>query len=88
VRSTPANGRWEKAVERLRDAGKLEGSPRDIGALIKEVPADVLEECEHEIRDILFRHFWPQISRGITAGLAEWYKEQLTQAQFQGGVDE
>lgn len=74
--------RWEKAVERLRDAGKLEGSPRDIGALIKEVPADVLVECEHEIKNALFKHFWPQIQRGVTAGLPEWYKERLAAQQF------
>jgi len=29
--------RWEKAVQHLREAGKLENSPKDIGALIKEI---------------------------------------------------
>lgn len=74
------NARWEKAVQHLRDSGIIEGSPRDIGALIKEVPEDVLKECRGEIMDKLMAHFWPQIKRGITAGLPEWYKESLAKS--------
>jgi hypothetical protein len=74
--------RWEKAVERLRDAGELEHSPRDIGKLITAVPTDVREECEHEIKDILFSYFWPAIKRGTSRGLAEWYKARLAESQF------
>lgn len=75
--------RWEKAVQHLRDEGKLECSPRDIGALIREIPIDVLKECEDEIKDRLFKHFWPKVRRGITAGLPEWYKEQLAASAFE-----
>lgn len=74
--------RWEKAVQHLRDAGNLEDSPRDIGALIREVPEDVLKECRHEIEKKLFEHFWPHICRGITTGLPEWYKERLAKSAF------
>jgi hypothetical protein len=74
--------RWRKSVQHLREAGKLEGSPRDIGSLIKEVAADVRAECEDEIKDALFRHFWPKIQRGITHGLPDWYKAELAGAQF------
>jgi ATP-dependent RNA circularization protein (DNA/RNA ligase family) len=35
---TPA--RWAKAVQHLREAGTLEGSPRDIGPLIKEAQVE------------------------------------------------
>lgn len=72
---TPA--RWSKAVQHLEEAGRLEGSPRDIGNLFIEVPHDVKEEFEEEIKERLFKSVWPHISRGITAGMAEWYKEQL-----------
>lgn len=78
---TPA--RWAKAVQHLRDEGRLEGSPRDIGALFKEVPGDVQKECEEEMKAMLFRWAWPRVQRGITAGLAEWYKEQLLASQFE-----
>lgn len=74
--------RWRKAIEHLRDAGKLEGSPRDIGALVKEVPADVRKECEEEIKDQLFKWAWPSIQRMAIRGLPEWYKGTLLAGQF------
>jgi hypothetical protein len=80
--------RWDKAIQHLREAGELEGTPRDIGKLFKEVPADVLKECGDEIKDALFKHFWKAISRGITAGLAEWYKNKLIEGEFGGPDDE
>jgi hypothetical protein len=75
--------RWLKAVQHLRDAGKLNDSPTDIGSLIKEVTQDTLTECRDEIADALFKWGWKQIARGITAGLPERYKEQLLQKQFE-----
>lgn len=74
--------RWRKGVQHLREAGQLEGSPRDIGKLVKAIPADVLEECEDEIKEALFRHFWPKIQRGITHRMPDWYKAQLAEQQF------
>ena len=80
---TPA--RWNKAIQHLRDSGELEQSPRDIGRLIKEIPNDVLKECEDEIKEILFKYYWQQIRRGIIAGFPEWYKQELTQLAFEEG---
>lgn len=80
---TPA--RWHKAVQHLKEAGKIEDSPKDIGALMKEVPADIKKECEAEIRDLLFSHYWPKIARFVAAGLPEWYKEELLKKQFSVG---
>lgn len=80
--------RWEKAVERMRDAGMLEGSPRDIGSLMKEIPADVKLECEHEIAAALFKFFWPQIERGVRSGFPEWYKQRLVAQQFAPDANE
>lgn len=82
---TPA--RWEKAVYRLRDEGKLEGTPRDIGGLIKSVWPDIVEECQEDIKDELWKHFSKQISRGVVAGLPEWYKQRLLHQQFEDGPD-
>lgn len=78
---TPA--RWNKAIQHLRDRGELDESPRDIGNLMREVGQDVLRECEGEIKDILFEHYWKQIQRGITSGLPEWYKQELAQSAFE-----
>lgn len=77
---TPA--RWDKAIFHLRDAGKLEGSPRYIGMLLKEIPEDILKECEGEIKDALFAHFWPAIRRGVIAGFPEFYKVKLAESTF------
>lgn len=77
---TPA--RWQKAVQHLRDAGELQDSPKDIGPLMKEVNKDVLKEEEEAIKTFLFKYFWPKISRGLTAGLPEWYKQLLLEGAF------
>jgi len=83
IETYKTDARYQKAVQHLREAGKLEGSPRDIGLLICEVPADILKEYEAEIRDALFKHYWPTIQRGVTAGLAEWYKDELAKLAFE-----
>lgn len=77
IESYATERRWEKAVERMRDDGRLLGEPKDIGPLIGEVAKDVLEECGDEIRDALMKYFWKQIAKGVTNGLAEWYKGRL-----------
>ena len=84
-----SEARWQKAVQHLRERGELEDSPRDIGKLFKEVPVDLLKECKDEIMAILFDWAWKRsLSRSITAGLAEWYKDELAKAQFkvEGGA--
>jgi hypothetical protein len=75
--------RWVKAVQHLRDAGKLHDEPADIGLLFQEVPLDIKKECEAEIKEALFSWAWPRISRATTAGLAEFYKDLLLKKQFE-----
>lgn len=77
---TPA--RWNKAIQHLRDEGELQGSMRDIPALLKEVSQDTEKECAEEIKDALYKHFWPKIQRGIISGLPEHYKDVLAQSAF------
>lgn len=71
--------RWQKAVQHLRERGELEGAPRDIGALVREVQADVLAEEADAIRDALFAEFKDGLLRGVVRGLPEWYKQQLAE---------
>jgi hypothetical protein len=77
------NARWNKAVIHLKERGALEGSPRDIGNLMKEVPEDVLKECVDEIKKDLFDWAWPQLRRTMIKGLPEWYKEELLKKAFE-----
>lgn len=74
--------RWQKALQHLTEAGQIEGSPRDIGLLMKEVPTDIEKECEAEMRDKLWEWAWPHISRGVIRGIPDWYKGKLLEQQF------
>lgn len=74
--------RWKKAVQHLRDAGDLTNSLQDIGPLMKAIPADIVNECDEEIKLALFKWAWPQISRKVTAGFPQWYKNELARLQF------
>lgn len=77
---TPA--RWNKAIQHLRDDGKLEDSPRDIGMLLKEINVDILKECEQEIKDKLWKWAWSKLSRELVNGFPAFYKEELMKRQL------
>lgn len=83
IQAYKTEARWAKTVQRLRDEGKLENDPRDIGPLMKELMADLSKECKDDAADALIKHFWPAIQRGAAAGFAEWYKERLLQSAFE-----
>ena len=81
--------RWKKAVQSVRDAGELAEEPKDIGKLILAVKEDILKECADEIKETLYAWAKDQVLRGATAGLPEWYKDQLfrQQAEQTGDVE-
>ena len=74
--------RWQKAIQHLRERGEIEDSPRDIGKLFKEIPADIQKECEEEIKERLWKWAWPHVQRGAMHGFPEWYKDELLKKQF------
>lgn len=78
---TPA--RWEKAVQHLREAGKITNSPQDISMLLKEVNVDILKECEQDIKTQLWKYAWGKIGRSVVRGLPEWYKDKLLKQQME-----
>ena len=77
-----SESRWNKAIIHLHEDGKITFSLKDIGLLVHEIPADVLKECEDDIKETLFEHFWPQIQRGIVRGVPEYYKNVLASSVF------
>lgn len=83
IESLRTQARWNKSIQHMRDAGRLTDTPQDIGMLLREVVTDTEKEETDAVKDALFRHFWPQIKRGITHGFPEFYKERLAQAAFQ-----
>lgn len=74
--------RWNKAIQRFRDEGKLTGEPKDIGPLMKAIQEDIKEECEEEIKEKLWKWAWDKIRRRSSAGFAEYYKRLLAEEQF------
>lgn len=74
--------RWSKAVAHLRDDGKLEQSPRDIGNLMKEVKRDIIDEEKENIKNHLWKEFGEEVLRSSIRGLPEWYKQELVKNNF------
>lgn len=72
-----SEARWQKAINHLRERGELDGSPRDIGPLIKEIQADVIEEEKEHIKAQLWSLFGDDFTRRAISGFPQWYKEEL-----------
>ncbi len=69
--------RWTKAIQYLRDSDELEGSPRDIGPLLKRIQNDIDAEEKENIKDMLWTTFRKQILRMSIRGFPEFYKDYL-----------
>lgn len=75
--------RWAKAVQHLKEAGKLTSSPKDIGPLIAETWGDIEKEHKEDIKDFLYDWAAKQLRSGVANGLPMWYKELLLKEQFE-----
>ncbi len=73
---------WAKAVQHLRDDGRLQHAPQDIGPLLAEIGTDAHAENAELIKETLFKWAWPKINRSFADGFASWYKEKLAKSQF------
>jgi hypothetical protein len=80
--SFQTEARWLKAIFYLRDSGKLDNSPKDIGNLMKRVNIDIEEEEKENIKDFLWKEFGREILKHSTRGLPEFYKEYLAKQNF------
>jgi hypothetical protein len=75
--------RWQKAVQHLKEKGEIEGEPRDIGKLMKEVSLDIIAEEKEAILKVLWEEFGKEVVRVGVHGLAEWYKNELVKKAFE-----
>lgn len=75
--------RWAKAVQHLREAGKITDTPADIPNILGEIQRDILVEEDDYITSKLRRWALPHIRRNVVKGAAEWYKERLLEKQFE-----
>jgi hypothetical protein len=73
-----SEARWQKALQRLNEEDLCKGGPEDIGALVRYVQEDVVEECRDEIMDLIWtRIVKKDLGRAAVRGLPEWYKARL-----------
>jgi ATP-dependent RNA circularization protein (DNA/RNA ligase family) len=79
--------RYEKAVQHLREGGRLLGDLRDIGPLIREVQTDVIAEETERIAKALLGWAKGKIERGVGRGVPQWYKDRLVKQQFGEVID-
>ncbi len=74
--------RWLKAIQHLKEAGKLENSPRDIGNLIKAIQEDIEQEEKENIKEFLWKEFGQEVLRMSVKGFPEKYKQYLLTNSF------
>jgi len=77
-----SEARWNKAIQHLKEEGKIDGFPHDIGLLIKEIKRDVEEEEKEHIKEFLWKNFGEDILRYSVVGFPEWYKEETLKEAF------
>jgi hypothetical protein len=80
MQSFATEARWNKAIQHLRDDGALEYTPRDIGALMKEIHKDIDEEEVDTIKDWFYNHYIKRIKRTAGYGFPEFYKRWLVES--------
>lgn len=77
-----SEARWNKAIQHIKENGELEGSPRDIGNLIKEIRKDVVEEEKESIKAHLWALYGSDFQYAATNGFPQWYKEKLLKGEI------
>ncbi len=80
IASYCTTARWQKAVQHLTESGELEHEPRDIGKIMREISADLIEEEAENIKDALWELYRKDFVRSAQHGAAEWYKQYLQDA--------
>lgn len=80
-----SEARWQKAIQHLRERGELTETVQDIGKLMVEVEKDLKEEEKERIKDLLWKHQFPELLRHVKRGFPEWYKEWLAKKGFEKG---
>lgn len=82
MKNFPAEPRWAKAVQHLRERGELGNGVKDIGKLIVEVGRDFQEECKEAAKELLWREYEHQLTSAAKRGFPEWYKQKLLEQAF------
>lgn len=77
IESYRTEARWNKAIQHLRDKGELLNEPKDIGALMKELNVDLVEEEKENFKEELYQIYQKQWKASVARGFPEYYKKLL-----------
>ena len=81
IESYRTEARWKKAIYYLRDTGELVGEPKDIGAIIKRIIEDTVEEEKENFKEALYQIEQKDWKATMTRGLPEFYKTYLLEGE-------
>jgi len=81
ILSLRSENRWEKAIQHLRDDGKLKDDVTDIGNIIKEVHRDLLEEEGEALKERIWEKYRKYVMSTVVRGFPDYYKDKLMEAQ-------
>jgi len=84
IESYRTEARWKKAIYYLRDTGELVGEPKDIGAIIKRIIEDTVEEEKENFKEALYQIEQKDWKATMTRGLPEFYKTYLLEGDDNG----
>lgn len=87
VSEIKSEARWHKAIQHMRDEGRLTDSVKDIGPLVAEIQRDLFDDDADEVGRILLKHFRPLLVKEVLRGFAEYYKGQLFAAAIDVAED-
>lgn len=73
------DARWDKAIQHLRDSGKLTYTKGDLKHLIPELMHDIIREEGDVIKEKLWKDFWKAFSRELLKGFPEYYEQWLSE---------
>lgn len=74
--SLPA--RYHKALQHLRDTGKLKGTMEDVVKIKTELDEDLEREHREEIMMYLYAELAQHVKRAARTGFDDWYRTQIT----------
>lgn len=83
LETLPNQARWVKAVQHLKDEGKLADNMTDMKELIPELLKDFGEEEIEFVKEQLWNIHKKQIMGAVQRGFAEWYKNRLLSKQLE-----
>lgn len=77
IQELKVEARYRKAVQHLSEEGKLTGTPKDIGPLMKELHLDMEKEHTEYIKETLYKSFINEIKKEANKDFPAWYKKEL-----------